>query len=229
MKRLLIFAISVIAVACSVDGNSSKLNETNSRLMAGTTKQLQYNGKCSWSSDEPLIASVDNGLVKAHRVGTTYINAKSSACKVEVYPKYTTYIDPFLEWGARYASFEAIMIDNGCIEVKTDSTGSLWTDEATNTQYMCLISNGGITSSAIITSLAKLDLCTNFLLERYIPLGYVDGYGVFTSLDRQSGITISYQSKYKDEYALWVVCVPSDTRTTTNDIINVYTKLSNAQ
>lgn len=227
MKKILILFFAAIAVACSVDGESSKLSETNIRLKAGTTKQLHYSGKCNWSSGEPLIASVDNGLVTAHRVGSTYINANNSYCKVEVYPQYTTYIEPFLEWGAPLASFESAMIDGGCVELKTDNSGSLWIDETTNTHYMCLLENKKITSTLIMTSLNKLDICTKFLLERYVPVGYADGYGVFTSIDKSSGITISYQSKYDDDVALWVLCVPLDTRVSANDFIKQYKLLCN--
>lgn len=227
MKRFIYLIIAVCAISCSMDGSVSKLSETDISLTAGDSKQLQYKGKCRWSSDEPLIASVEDGLITANRVGITYINANSSACRVEVCPKYTTYIEPFLEWGAPFASFESAMIDGGCIELKTDNSGSLWIDETTNTHYMCLLKNKKVTSTLIMTSLNKLDICTKFLLERYVPIGYADGYGVFTSIDKSSGITISYQSKYDDDVALWVLCVPLDTRVSTNDIIKQYKLLCN--
>lgn len=63
---------------------------------------LSYGGgECTWSSDQPLIAEVDNnGNVTANRVGITNIKANGDICKVTVNPNYTTYEEPYLKFGA---------------------------------------------------------------------------------------------------------------------------------
>lgn len=225
MKRLLTIAFALLAFACSKD--DIQLHDTHIRLIAGQTQQLRYSGSGKWSSQEPLIATVENGLVEALRVGTTHIQFGNSKCTVEVYPKYTYYIEPFLDWGANYSTYETLMIDSGCTEISHNATVALWLHEDTNTMYSCLLSDGKIKSTLIMTSLIMAEYCVNYLLERYVALGAVSGYGVLLSIDGKSGITITTQSDYGVDYGLWVMCVPNDTRADSEDIIEQYKALLN--
>lgn len=225
MKRLLTIAFALMAFACSKE--EIQLYDTNIRLMAGSSQQLRYSGSGKWSSQEPLIATVDNGVVNALRVGTTYVQGDGTKCKVEVFPKYTYYIEPFLEWGAKYSAYETLMLDNGCTEISHDSTASLWMHKDTNTMYSCLLTNGEINSTLIMTSLTMAEYCVNYLCERYVALGAISGYGMLLSIDGKSGITITTQSGYGADYGLWVMCVPNNTRADSEYIIEQYKTLLN--
>lgn len=227
MRRIVLVVMTLALVACGKDYSYSKLSHSELTLISGEEKQLNYKGDCSWSSDEPLIASVEDGLVTAHLVGETYIHANNAVCKVKVVPVFKHYAEPFLKWYEPYSSFEAYAINNNLVKINSDNTGALWADEDTNTLYMCLLKNGKITSSAILTSLTKIELCTQFLCERFIPLGYIDGFVVFADIALTSGITMTLNFDYKDEYALMVICTPyDDTRSDYNELYEAFNMLS---
>lgn len=74
-------------------------------------KELQQltasdNTAVSWTTDDDFVATVDaDGLLTAAHVGTTLAKATDSrnrtvSIPVTVNPKYTTYADPYLNWGA---------------------------------------------------------------------------------------------------------------------------------
>lgn len=226
-KIVFIFFALFALVSCGKDYQQSRLSHSELIMTSGEKKQLVYQGDCAWSTDEPFIATVEDGLVTAHLVGETYIHADNAVCKVNVVPIYTHYAEPFLNWNEPYSSFETYAVDNGLVEITSDNTGALWIDEDTNTMYMCLIKNGKITSSCILTSIAKTELCTKFLCERFIPLEYINGNAIFMDIKQTSGLVMTLNLDYKDEYALWVVCTPIDnTRSDNSELYSVFNKLS---
>lgn len=227
MKQLfLLMSLIAIVTSCSNENeNSSKLSQNQLTLYSGDTATLTYNGTCKWSSDQPLIASVDNGAVKGLLIGETYIRANNEACKVTVKPNYTMYVEPYIDWESNASEFSKYMYKHGCKEMSSDSSGGLWIDESTNTLYLYLLNNGKISSTCIMTSLYKTENLTKFLCERFIPLGYEDGMAIFINIDRNTGITEMINSDYKDEYALWALAMPYDTRTNSDDIIKKFRQL----
>ena len=59
----------IFAVGCEMEG--ALLNRTSLDLYCGETYRLGNSGNCTWTSDNPLIASVEDGLVTANFIGTT--------------------------------------------------------------------------------------------------------------------------------------------------------------
>lgn len=86
-------------VSCNSDDDEELLNNKEISLYVGESIVLEYTGKsCTWSSDNSLIADVDDGVVTAKHVGTTKIHANKTSCIVTVKSKINSYTEPYTEW-----------------------------------------------------------------------------------------------------------------------------------
>lgn len=217
-KLLLLLSCALMSISYSKD-ESSKLSQSSLTLYSGDTATLTYSGSCKWRSDQPLIASVDNGVVKALLIGKTNIYANNEVCQVTVKPHYTQYAEPYIKWGTSTSAYESYMSGYGYTKVSGDNSGGLWIDDITNTMYMYIASNGQISATCIITSLHKTESLTKFLCERFIPLDYVDGSAYFVNIAYDTMIGETINTDYKDEYALWALAIPYDTRANEEEVL----------
>ena len=111
--------------------------------MAGQSAKLIYNGDCTWKSNDPLIAEVDdNGNVTANRIGETMIWANDEFCKVIVTPKYNTYMEPCMEWGTSKSIVKSFM--NGFEFVGEDDNSIEYIDYNHNFGYMYMFENNSL-------------------------------------------------------------------------------------
>ncbi|WP_294177704.1 Ig-like domain-containing protein [Coprobacter sp.] len=202
---MLLLAVTGFAfVSCDKDDDdepdSKKLNLNEITLEAGQTTKLIYNGDCSWSSDQPLIASVDEeGNVTAERVGETYIKANNETCKVTVTPKYHTYIEPLTIWGCNQSlvkDFMSVLTPLGYTLTKETSTTLTYFSSINKVEmYSYIFENGKLETSGIAAPIltAGSDI-TDFLLERYVVL-YVDreeNMFYLTSIDKLMAIVVGF-------------------------------------
>lgn len=104
MKKLTLLMLlsatmfSFMACTSNKGEHTKKLNINNLTLKAGQGARLIYDGSCTWHSEEPLIAKVDNsGNVNAKLIGETIIWANDESCDVTVTPNFNTYVGPVVK------------------------------------------------------------------------------------------------------------------------------------
>lgn len=175
MKKLLFPLMTVVVMLTSVtscskdsDSESSKpsLDKSNITLYASEKAKLTYTGNtCKWSSDNELVATVDNGVITAKHVGTTTIHANDLACQVTVKPKYNTYVEPCIFWGASKSLVKSYMLGYTLKGEESNSLGYIGKGNING--YAYLFDNNGLKSSAFVVSLLNSIMISDFLLERY--------------------------------------------------------------
>lgn len=175
---MLILATTVCITSCSSDDGDGQapatLDKTIITLYVDESSTITYSGgKCEWSSDNDLVAEVENGIVTAKHVGTTTIHANNLVCSVIVKPKYTTYVEPYTDWGASISTIKSKMSGytfKGTSESET--LGQMYTYEGKGKvqAYVYGFKNGELTSSCLYVSLLNSTNLSDFLLERYIVI-----------------------------------------------------------
>lgn len=173
-KFTLFIAFAIFAMAsCSKDddedGIKSKLNKTDITLYVDDTEKLIYSGtKCTWKSDNPLIASIEDGVVTGEHVGVTKVHANELSCTVTVKPKYNNFFEPLLEWGASPSRIKNYMSG---YKLKTSTTDQITFDGKGNTLgYIYLLNSNKLSSSALLVNIFNASSLTDFLLERYVVI-----------------------------------------------------------
>ena len=174
MKQSLFMWMLIIASAfslssCSSDDDDSGLSQKEIILKVGQSMTLSYGGgECTWSSDQPLIAEVDNnGNVTANRVGITNIKANGDICKVTVNPNYTTYEEPYLKFGASMNEVKNAM-SGYTLSSKTDANNLVYIGKNVIDYYDYMFKNNGLYAVILATDIFKGAETSKFLAERYI-------------------------------------------------------------
>ena len=67
LLSMLALVVGVFSSCSSDDDNSPKFNDVT--LIAGSTQQIANSDGINWKSENDLIAEVENGTIKAYRVG----------------------------------------------------------------------------------------------------------------------------------------------------------------
>ncbi len=192
---MLLCATCVFAFSsCSKDDGSEDdiatptLDQTSLTLYAGETATLTYSGgECTWSSDNPLIANVDSGVVTANYVGETIIRANDVSCMVTVKPLYTKYREPHLGWGDDVSTVQSSMNDYTLV-----STSPLMMYLINDhSLYGYEFEDNKLTVSLIATvSLSEAAYLTKFVSERYIPIPNDDGITAYYTPDEKTFVLI---------------------------------------
>lgn len=195
LKQVLLLAfISLFIVSCSSDEKKLNLNQLS--LTAGQSSKLIYDGICTWSSDEPLIAEVDEtGNVTANRVGETTIRANDETCLVKVNPQFHTYMEPCMNWGA--SEYEISNYMKGYQNLGKDDNTLSFSDYNNEFVYMYILENNSLSSSVIGTSFMKNgEEVIDFLMERYVPVEVDEAsYTVImVSIDKETVIGITFNA-----------------------------------
>lgn len=173
---MLVIALFVCFSSCSKDDDEEAplptLDKTNITLYVDETSQITYSGsdKCIWSSENSLIAEVENGVVTAQHVGTTIIHANGLSCNVTVKPKYTSFTEPYLEWGSNMATVKKHMSGYTLKTEDSDNIGYLGKGQVN--AYLYTFENGRLKTCGFSTSLLYSLELTRFLLERYCVVKY---------------------------------------------------------
>lgn len=134
----------------------------------------------------------DFGKVTANRVGKTTIWANDESCEVEVTPRYKTYMEPCMDWGASESEVTDFMNGYGNLGKNGNTLG--FSDQDNGIVYMYVFENNSLSSSAIGAKFSsKGEEITNFLLERYVPITIDDSsYIVYmTNIDKTIGVVVS--------------------------------------
>ena len=199
---LMVLASNMVFVGCTEDEKEPpSLEPIVLDLYKGENATLTYKGgKCTWSSDEPAIASVSNtGIVTGNLVGSTQIHANKFSCCVTVYPKYNTYEEPYISWGSSINTVDAVN-DNKNERLQYDKKGLIYKGKGNANSYIYLFENEKLSSSAVLIDISHMEEVIEFLSERYIPIGSDDTNSFsFTFIDYKKTMGISlnlYSVKY---------------------------------
>lgn len=215
---LLCATMTVSFTACSDNENDlRKLSRNELSLIAGQNAQLTYhNGDCTWKTDEPLIAEVDdNGMVTAKRIGETTIWANDESCKVTVKPKYNTYMEPCIDWGTSKSSVKSFM--NGYDIINENSNTLSYMDYNRGFGYVYVFENNSLSGSIVMTDiLYHGEEATDFLLERYVTI-HVDRDEpliLMSSIDGKTAIGITFETQL-----MYITYMPSPVNSTNTESI----------
>lgn len=201
---VLAFAATLCFSSCSEDDKDEpSITPKSLSLTAGQTETLTYSGgSCTWTSDEPLIASVGTttGKVTAERVGTTLIRANEATCEVTVEPQYTAIVEPLMNWNASQNSVISTMSKSYTEYelLQQTSTQISYYDPTANRKvfmYIYLFENNKMTASSFATMGSNnSDYMTEYLIERYVPID-VDEENAMVycmSIDQKTLVLIQY-------------------------------------
>lgn len=207
MKRISFFSWSLmlavlvsglVVTGCeSDDEEKPTLTPSELSLYVDESATLTYkgDGKCTWTSTEPLIASVtQNGVVTGKLVGNTTIKANDLTCKVEVKPQYNTYYEPCMEWGCAQSVVKNHM--NGYVLNDADSESLSYKGKGKAILYLYTFENNMLEMSGLAISSSYTSEITSFLSERYIPvLLDEDSYSfMFTDVKKNTLVVLQIYS-----------------------------------
>ena len=170
MKKYFLFLIvalmaTVSSTSCSDDDDNPLDDKT---MLAGTTENI---GNAAWRSSNKYIASVENGILTANRVGTASISSDEGSFNVKVTPKYHLYEQPVVDWDATPSKISSIMESKG-YELFSYDNGDLCFYGKDDEAYIGYIFNKDkLYTSFVLLTYAQKDKLGDFLDERYVYLG----------------------------------------------------------
>lgn len=194
MKNLLtIAAIATLLLAfpsCKKDNNQG-LNKDKIDMLPGETYRLTYDaGECVWSSQQPLIASVEDGLVTAHLVGNTTIYANEATCSVTVEPRYNTFREPLYGSDVTVKDVEKYMSDYTLLGESDAEEGIYCYISKDESSIYAYSFNGPVLEFSYVLLLdVNLDDIILFLEERYVPLDE-ELTGAYLTVDQQTMVGV---------------------------------------
>lgn len=215
----------VLLSACSKDNDtpSMSIGKSEISLNSKQTETIVVSPSaagCTFTTENKYIANVSaDGKVTPITVGTTYITVSNSTqnfserCKVTVTPLLNLFKEPYLSFGATKATVKAN--ENRTLATET-STGLGFTGENSNVTLVMYVfdKQGKMISAAIAFPTSKMYTTMDFLAERYIPIGYENGYGVFMSNDEKMGVGITV---YNTSYLMIVYAPVSSSKAASTD------------
>ncbi len=204
LSLLLFLAICVFLTSCSnVNGDepiknptlNPTLNPTSASLYVGETIKLTYSeNNCTWSSENSLIASVQNGIVTANLVGSTKIRANNLICNITVKPRYNMYKEPYMKW---YSSLSTVKNYMSSYDLhSSDNSSLIYLSNGNVSAYSYTFENNKLIGSAMLINNNSNSL-VDFILERYLPIDYEGNLFYFASPDKKTIGAIQVNSGYE--------------------------------
>lgn len=223
-SMMLVIAALVGFASCSDDDDKSSLSETSKTIKVGETFQLVYSdGNCAWSSDNDLIASVNNnGLVTGMHVGETTIHANNSTCKVKVEPNYTGVFEPCVQWGTNQANVKKYMSGYPLDEEASDDETLLYYGIDNNILlYTYNFENGKLDNSAFLATYTYAgDYLAYYLAERYAIYDVDEENALVTMVTPDMQMAVGYM--VTDEMGVLVMYIPISSLTRANNISSMF-------
>lgn len=175
MKKIL-FLLAMLPMlvftACSDDDeNSLSLDKSEISLYYEDEIKLIASDNVTWSSEDEFVAKVSsNGIVEGGHVGKTFIVASNGAetvkCAVEVKPKYNTFVEPVLDFGANKADIKA---KEKRELISETATGLGYKDSKDGVAILYTFEDDKMESAGFTLKYKYADDIMDFLLERYAP------------------------------------------------------------
>ena len=186
MKRTLYFLIAVLLLAsCEKEQKRSSFNATTLEMYADEEYSLtvinDVSGTTFISSNEYVAQVSPVGVISSNYIGKVTITKGDARCELTVKPRYSTYIEPIIEWGLSKSSViskvgSSYSSSNG---VLTYQTGNI---KAPQCMYS-FDSNSKLTASVVSVYTTYTSELTDFLLERYKPYTYSIEEYMFVFID----------------------------------------------
>lgn len=181
---------SLTAVSCSDDDDNDtalELNTTKVSLYQDGTKQMSVkdNRSVTWTVDDDFVAKVDDdGLLTALFVGETRVKAtdskgKSAYASVIVNPRYNTYKEPYVEWGASRSE----VLSHDTREVSSEDETLVVLNGGSDAAELVSYGFGesGLEAVIVIVKTSYSAEIVKFLGERYRPVGANDEIVMFSN------------------------------------------------
>lgn len=229
MKKIL-FLLAVLPMvllsACSDDDeNGLSLDKSEISLYYEDEIKLTASDNVTWSSEDEFVAKVSsNGVVEGGHVGKTFIVASNGSetvkCAVEVKPKYNTFVEPVLDFGASKADIKA----KEKRELVTDNATSLgYKDSKDGVAIIYTFKNGKMTAAGIGLQYKYSDDILDFLLERYAPATMDKDEYIFTFVNGMSGRWTMSISVQLSSSTILVAYIPKDatSKSISNEVPNI--------
>lgn len=166
----------------------------------------------AWNSDDEFVATAAEGIISGGYVGTAKIKSATGnlSFTVEVKPRYHTFDEPFMEWGATKATVKA-----KCGTPEEESTSALLysTGNSKAPYVMYSFTNGKLTGSGVVCRVLAASDLADFLLERYVPISvdeddytavFAHCYGKRGDPQVDFGVGMSYNSTVGGILVLYV-------------------------
>ncbi|MDE7410412.1 MAG: hypothetical protein K2M94_00020 [Paramuribaculum sp.] len=182
MKRLFSLMLPLTTMlmftACGDEPDNIKLSKTTYTMYHEDTQTIEGTNVADivWESDNEFVATIKNGTITGQYVGKTSVKSTTQnlSFTVDVKPKYNTYEEPHLEWGA---SKSAIKAKYGT--PTSENTNSLLYETSNSNAPIMLymFENGKMTTCGVVCKMSTAYQLGDFLVERYVPVKVdVDNY-----------------------------------------------------
>ena len=192
------------------------LNKSSITLYVDETSTLTYSGgDCTWKSENALVASVANGVVTGKHVGETTIYANSLACKVTVKPRYTSFTEPYMGWGASQATVKSYMSGYTLYSSSTTQPQLLYNGKGNVYKYAYSFTDGVLSSSGFYAYPTYMQLLSDYLSERYVVYKVDDTKNIIYFLSIDGKYMIAYTLTSSSNY-LMVIYVPVSSSSTSS-------------
>lgn len=178
MKKILPFMLLLATMltftACSSgddEPDNTKLSKTSYAMYHEETQDIEgdHLSNVVWDSENEFVATVENNTITGQYVGQTTVKsaANNLTFSVEVKPKYSTYEEPCLDWGA---SKSAIKAKYGTPQSE-DTNSLIYQTSNTNAPIMLYaFKDGKMTSCGVVCKISAAYQLGDFLMERYVPV-----------------------------------------------------------
>ena len=190
------FAACFMFVSCSEEPS---LDKYEVKIKTEQSVTVTYTGEedCMWSSDNPDIATVDNGVITGVRVGETKVHANDLVCKVIVSPRYTKYYEPYANWAKGTKSAVSTYMSDYTLSSNYNDDTWLYLGTGSLLAYGYFFDNyDNLEFSLMMIDFSDASYLADFLAERYIPIYYEDDTFIFLSVDGMSSVALIVSSDY---------------------------------
>lgn len=206
-----IFMFTLSFISCSDNDDDDEIIKFEDiELTAGDSQTIKNGENIVWTSENKLIATVDNGTVKAVRVGTVKITSDKGSFTVTVSPKSRLYNEPYMKWGDSKSTVKSHMSNYDLLS--ETSTVCLYKGNGAADFIGYSFENSRLKSSIAYVPTTYLEALVEFLTERYAYVTSTDDISAMISVDGKTIVAVTAQSiSSKVYYAVLYTEAPEGT------------------
>lgn len=170
---MLLLATIFTFTSCGGDDDepdNTKLSKTSYSLYHEENQEIEGTNVSGlvWDSENEFVATVKNGVITGQFVGKTMVkSSKNLSFTAEVKPRYHTYEEPSLDWGASKATIKA----KYGTPYSENATGLIYKTTNSNAPIMMFVfENNKMSNCGVVCKISTASQLADFLLERYVPV-----------------------------------------------------------